>query len=246
MRKQILLLSALCFALFSCSTPRLFEGEERPPKDFSVYTLMVPEPCYLRAGDKITVSIWGHDELSIGSINTPYMTFEGTGRWIKLDQAGEVNLPKIGRVKLGGFNTKEAAYQLEQLYAQHIVNPVINVRILNHFVTILGEVNKPGKYRIDDEKLRLLALIGEAEGFTPYAHFEDVNIVRQVGKETYNFSVDLTTLSNIESHNVYLKPDDIIYVPPKGIKQKDRSIDRAIGIASIVTSVALILSIFKK
>ena len=87
LKSIIFLISILCIS--SCSsTIKLFEGATSPPEDFAKFTLAVPDERILSPGDKITISIWGHDDLSIGSINQAFVTQEGTGRWVALDKAG--------------------------------------------------------------------------------------------------------------------------------------------------------------
>ena len=241
----IFLISILCIS--SCSsTIKLFEGATPPPEDFTKFMLTVPDERILSPGDKITISIWGHDDLSIGSINQAFVTQEGTGRWVALDKAGEVNLPRLGKVRLGGYNTKEAELQLSKLYTVHIVDPIINIRILNHFVTILGEVESPGQYSMDGEAMRLIELLGKSGGFSKYAEMSNVQLIRYIQGKPYNFRIDLTSFEEFNNKNAFIKPDDVVYIPPMEKKRNDESLSQAIGIASIVTTIALIVSLFKK
>ena len=242
-------LSWVCLVILglsACTTTKLFDGAATPPNDFANYVLSVPTEPTLRPGDKITVSIWGHDDLSIGSINQPYVSHEETGRWIALDHGGEVNLPRVGRVKLGGYNIKEAALHLEKLYASHIVDPIINVRILNHFVTVLGEVNNPGKYSIQNAPLRVVELVGQAGGFTDYAAVETAQLMRTIEGKAYSFPINFTSFRDFQNKNAYIKADDVLYIPPKEKKTKDDSLSKGVGVASILTSIALIVSFFIK
>ncbi len=235
---------SLILAISACKAPTLFETNHIPAAKMTEFVLMNPEPPTLAPGDKITISIWGHNDLSIGSINSPYMSDEATGRWVILDKEGEVNLPKIGRVSLVDYNVKEAAYFLEELYAKHIENPVINVRVLNHFVTVLGEVKNPGKYQIDNEEVRLVQLIGEAEGLTKYAKHDEIFIIREVDGKMVKFPVNFTSLAVINERNAVIRPDDIVYVPPVKRKKSDEVISRTIPVASIITGAALVVSAF--
>ena len=228
----------------SCKTPTMFADGAIPAATMQEFVLMNPTEPTLAPGDKISISIWGHDDLSIGSINSPYMTDEETGRWVILDKEGEVNLPKIGRVNLAGYNVKEAGYFLEELYVRHIQNPVVNVRVLNHFVTILGEVNKPGKYKIDNEEVNLIELLGEAEGYTKYAKLDEVQLIRNVNGQVVKFPIDFTGLGSLNTGNAILNPNDIIYIPATKRKGGDEALSRAIPIASIATGIALIISAF--
>ena len=240
----LLLFIGLLAFFSSCKTPTLFNDGPIPPETMQEFVLMNPAEPTLSPGDKISVSIWGHEDLSIGSINSPYMTDEETGRWVILDKEGEVNLPKIGRVNLAGYNVKEAGYFLEELYARHVHNPVVNVRVLNHFVTILGEVNKPGKYKIDNEEVSLIEILGEAEGYTRYAKMDEVQLIRNVNGKSVKFPIDFTGMGSLHTTNAILNPDDIVYVPAIKRKGGDEALSRAIPIASIATGVALIIAAF--
>jgi len=232
--------------LSSCKTPAVFESELMPAHKMTEFVLMNPVEPVLSSGDKITVSIWGHTDLSIGSINSPFVSDEGTGRWVMLDKQGEVNLPKIGRTNLKGYNVKEAGYFLEELYAKHIQNPVINVRIINHFVTILGEVNKPGKYQLDNDDLSLIELLGQTEGYTKYAKLDDIQLIRKVNGQTIKFPINFSTLSALDKQNASIKPGDIVYIPPTKKKASDLTMNRVIPVASILTGLALVVSSFRK
>lgn len=237
----LIFIGLICFCM-SCKTPSMFNDGPIPAATMQEFVLMNPAEPTLSAGDKISISIWGHEDLSIGSINSPFMSDEETGRWVILDKEGEVNLPKIGRVNLAGYNVKEAAYFLEELYAKHIQTPVVNVRVLNHFVTILGEVNKPGKYRIDNEEVKLIELLGQAEGYTRYAKLDEVQLIRNVNGQTVKFPIDFTGIGSLNTGNAILNPNDIIYIPATRRKGGDEALSRAIPIASIATGIALIIS----
>lgn len=240
-------LCSLVLLFSSCSSStKLFESGKVSANQLAQFALRNPPAPVLSPGDKVIISIWGHDELSIGSINTQFTTVEETGRWVVLDNEGQVNLPKVGRVKLDGFNLKEAAYFLEQRYKTHVKDPIINVRVLNHFITVLGEVNAPGKYLIDNEKITLVTLLGEAKGFTDYAKPRQVQLIREVNGIVQNYEIDLTQIESLKNKNAVLQPGDIVYVPSEKNKQTDEFLTKAVPVASILTAVAVIYSVFKK
>ena len=246
--KQILHLVLACGVLLfaSCKSPRLFQNDYPKATSYQEFMAKTAEPSTLRAGDKITISIFGHDKLSIGSINSIYTTEENTGRWIVLDDEGEVNIPKVGRVKLTGLNLKEAAYFLEQKYRLHLQDPVINVKVLNHFITVLGEVNMPGKYRIDNEKVNIAELLGEAGGMTKYADFSQIQLIRQYNGLPLSVEVDFSRFQSLAGQNAILQPDDIVYIPPGRKKQADENLNKALPISGILTGIAVLFSVFIK
>ncbi len=214
--------------------------------DSLVFQILKPIEPVLKMGDKITMSIWNHNDLSIGSVNSVYTSNEGTGKWLLLDDEGKINLPKIGRVKLGGLTVKEANYFLEQQYGVILKDPIINIRVLNHFVTVLGEVNNPGRYSLDNETVSLIEILGEAKGLTAYSKNESVELIRILNGQSIKLSVDFSDLVSLPDKNIILQPDDIIHVGATKAKSNDRNLGKVSLITSIVTGVAVIISVFAK
>ena len=245
---KLLWMSLVLCLLYGCKGPqKLFETSSyKEPDAIRMQQFIAPVDPVLKTGDKITVSIYGHNDLSVGSVNTVYNATQETGNYLVLDNDGKVNLPKLGRVKLSGLNVKEANYFLEQQYSLILTNPVINTRILNHYVTILGEVKTPGKYQLDNEGTTLIQLLGEAEGLTAYAEATHVELIRTINGEPVKLRMDFTSMTSWQQKKVPLLPNDIIYVAPRKEKRTDRELSTASIVASIVTSVAVLVSVFLK
>lgn len=246
MHKLVVIIGFLIF-LTGCSTPTtlFMETDENSTQLVDKKALKVTDPL-IKTGDKITVSIWGHEDLSIGSVNSIYNSNEETGKWVVVDNDGLVNLPKIGRVKLAGYSSKEANFFLEQQYLKHLKDPIINVKILNHYVTALGEVKNPGKYRMNNEKLSLIELLGEAGGLTDHAEPDGIRIIRNSETESTNYSIDLSRAEILYQQNIQLQPNDVIYVVPKKGKEIGKTATKAAPFVGIITGIAVLLSVFLK
>lgn len=241
MRTGIIILTAIVFS--SCGRYNLFKGEAE--KKFSAPGTLkknseasVPEKLFT-PGDKITISIWGHEDLSIGSVHNVYNVSEEYGKWVMINEQGEVVLPQVGKVKLGGLSNKEAVVYLEKIYSKFIQNPIINVRVLNNQATVLGEVRKPGNYLFSSNSLRLAELIGKSEGFTDFARTSRIKIIHADGS---SFMADYTDINTLTDENMLILPGDVIYVPPTSGKKVDRVTGKLIPIASLITAVAVLLT----
>ena len=189
--------------------------------------------------DKILISVWDHNELSVGSLQGTYSLAEENGKWLMVDINGEVRLPQIGTVKLQGLTVREATVFLEKVYAKFIQNPIITLRVLNNKVTILGEVRSPGVYLFSGDNGRLVDLIGNAQGLTDYAKTTKVKLVRG----TTEMTIDLTNTASVAAKELTVIPGDVIYIPPTSGKAWDRFANKLIPIASLITSIALVYSI---
>ena len=238
----------LILALASCKgTGQLFQGKDTQADPRAVLQQYFQTgEAKIQPGDKIAVSIWGHEDLSVGSVSSSYSTNEASGKWLVVDNDGEVNLPQIGRVKVAGYDLKEINFLLESKYAALIKSPIINVKVLNHYVTVLGEVNAPGKYPLNNEQVTLIGMLGEARGLSNYARPSHVRVIRTVDNRSVELQVDLTDLSVIPEFNVILQPDDIVYVGANQKKGADDRLRRATTISSILTGVAVIATFFLK
>ena len=245
-RLLIFAISILFFSSCQTSQP-LFSYHPNPNANDALEKLfLIPSEPVLSVGDKITISIWGHEELSVGSINSIYTSNEESGKWLVLDHEGKANLPKIGRIKLSDLTTKEASYYLEQQYSRILADPIINVRVLNHFVTVLGEVNKPGRYSLENDNVSLIEILGMAEGLSIYSKNDEIEIVRIIDGKSAKLTVNLIDLTSLPQKNILLQPDDIVYVGHTKRKDKDRNLEKATLVASIATGIAVIISVLAK
>ncbi len=246
--KNLFILIVVVMFLASCtSTKPLFQTENFiSPTDSTFQQFFRTVEPVIKPGDKITSSIWGHENLSIGSVNGSFSSNESTGKWLILSEEGEANLPKLGRVKLAGLSINEANYYLQQQYSRILKDPIINIKVLSHFVTVLGEVNEPGKYPIENEQLTLIELIGLSKGLSPYAKNDQVEVIRMKNGQAIKLRISLRELVGFAQKNIILQPDDIVYIAPEKVKESDRNLQKASIVTGIFTGVAVIISVLLK
>lgn len=119
-------------------------------------------------GDVLEVTVFGNDDLS---------------RAPTVQTDGAVSLPLLGEVEVGGLTVPEIQRKLTTLLARdYLVNPQVEVKVKDfqsQFVTVLGEVNTPGRKPLRG-RTRLVDVLVEAGGFTPRASGEVV-ITRNEG-----------------------------------------------------------------
>jgi polysaccharide export outer membrane protein len=128
-----------------------------------------PAPEYrLGAGDVLEVIVFGNDDLT---------------RTTTVQTTGSISLPLLGEVAVAGLTVSEAKQKLTSLLARDfLVNPQVDVKIKEYqsqFVTVLGEVNSPGRKGLRG-RTRLIDVLVDAGGFTPRASGE-VSITRAEG-----------------------------------------------------------------
>ncbi len=208
----------LCLSLFlsACSSQKkviYFQGE-------------IP---VINAADKYKVKIYPGDILSVNifTINAeayPYFsvsmdrpmsdTRSAYEKGLIVNDSGQIKLPLVGAIQLSGLTLSEATRLVELKLKSFINEPIVTLKKLNFKITVLGEVNKPGTYPIQNERVTLPEALGMAGDISQFGDRQKLRIIREENNETKDFFVDLTTANSIRPEIYYLHPDDIIYVQP--------------------------------
>lgn len=163
-----------------------------------------------------------------------------------VDSEGNIEFPVLGTVHVAGMTKQELSQKLKEEIAVYVQNPIINIRIVNFQVTVLGEVNQPGTFSIPDEYLSLNKALGFAGDLTIYGKRENVLIIREgLEGKTYNY-VDLTDANLLNSPFYYLQQNDVVYVEPNNAQKQGATYNRNasvyISIASVLISMAILLT----
>lgn len=164
-----------------------------------------------------------------------------------VDGAGEIDFPVIGKIKIGGLSPEETKELLRSKLSEYLKDPIINIRLRNFTVTILGEVNRPGTYQVNGEQITVLEALGLAGDLRIKGMRENVLVIRDFdGTKTYT-RIDLTSKDAMKSQVYYLTQNDVVYVEPNKSAITSSSLDSratiAVSIASIIiTSTVILLS----
>jgi polysaccharide export outer membrane protein len=233
----------LALGLLSSCTQNLFVSK-RPLAAPSTLDVGPSYQYHLRKDDKLSLSVWDHDELSLGSIYGHYSVNEIEGKWALVDAMGNLDVPKAGQYHVEGLTVPEAEELLEKVFSKWIVNPQLSLKVLNMETTVMGEVNMPGKQRLEKERNTLIEVLARAGDFGAYADKRHVKVLRQTTAGTQAAEIDLTTLSSFERNNLVIVPGDVVYVPAKNGKQFDRKAPSVLGIASIVSTILILTRFF--
>ena len=127
---------------------------------------------------------------------------------------GYLDLPIIGSFNVRGKTIAEVSFLISDRSKSYFKDPNVKVNILNFYVTVLGEVNKPGRINVIEPQTTLLEIIGLAGDLKEYANRKRVKIIRSSGETPVIYYVNLKDLSIINSSLFYLQPDDVVYVEP--------------------------------
>ncbi|HFB62057.1 MAG TPA: hypothetical protein ENJ69_03640 [Bacteroidetes bacterium] len=135
---------------------------------------------------------------------------------------------------------------IQQKLGQYLKESVVIVKLVNFNITLLGEVRRPGQYKIYQNNINLFEAVSMAGDLSDFAKRSDVTIIRQSKEGSKVLHVDMTKKDLLSSPYFYLKPNDIVYVPPLKGKQFSFATFPYGVVFSALSTALLLISFFKK
>lgn len=159
-----------------------------------------------------------------------------------VDKNGNIEMPYMGQMKVEGLTTMELKEAVRKRALKYYKDPLVNVRIANFHISVLGEVSAPGQYIVNMEKVTLMDAIALAGDLKLSGKRENVMIIREQGGETMFTRVNLNSTNVFNSEYFYLQSGDRIYVEPlKSVARSETSDRRADRIVSLTLGVVGVL-----
>jgi len=131
-----------------------------------------------------------------------------------INEEGNLDLPSFGKVKAAGFTLRELENVIKNIAVSYFESPVIKLNIINFEITILGEVNNPGTFKIVDPAVNILYALSLSGDMTQFGNRRKVKVIRNENELNRVFYVDLTKKGVLNNSDFMLQPHDIIYVAP--------------------------------
>ncbi len=171
----------------------------------TVGALSAPSGYTLSPNDQVAVEVFGEDDLRTNG---------------RLNGEGNLSLPLLGSVHLGGLTLAQAASKITELYGRdYLVNPRVNLTLVGYAkrrFTILGQVNRPGSYEMPEGSpggVDLLEAIAMAGGYTRIAAPERISVRRRAATgEDEILRVDAKRLSRRGGESFQVRPGDTVTV----------------------------------
>ncbi len=163
-----------------------------------------------------------------------------------VSEDGKVEFPLVGKIPVKGKTVGEIKTYLSDKLGEYLKESVIIVKLVNFNITLLGEVRRPGQYKIYQNNINLFEAVSMAGDLTDFANRNKVAVIRQTKEGSEVHYLDMTKRSLLTSEYFYLKPNDIVYVEP--VKGKQFTFAQfPYGIVfGAISSTVLILSYIKK
>lgn len=163
-----------------------------------------------------------------------------------LDEDGCIEMPLTGKIELKNLTIDEARTKLQTELGKYVNQTTIIVKLSNFNLTVLGEVTRPGMYKVYQSQINLFEAVSMAGNMTNFAKNSEVRIIRQTDHGSEIVTVDMGQADILESPYYYLKPNDIIYVEPLKIKQWGFTTFPYSTVFSIISLAATLFVAFRK
>ncbi|MDD7886248.1 polysaccharide biosynthesis/export family protein [Flavivirga sp. 57AJ16] len=152
-----------------------------------------------------------------------------------------IKLPVIGTisVKNKSLEQLEEIIKNKLLTDSHLENPIVDVRLLNSKVTILGEVNNPGTYDFSEKSITLFQALGYAGDLTINGKRNDVLVIREKNGIRHIANIDLTATNLLNTPYYTIQKNDVVYVKPNTAKVKSAGYINNFGTVLSVTSILI-------
>lgn len=223
--------------------------------------------------DKLSIIVNSKDPTLAALFNLPVISsrlgqntsYSGTGSSVRnysgqsegissytVDPEGDIDFPILGKLHIEGMTRSQvAAFIKGELIGRDLMkDPTVTVEFLNVGISVMGEVNNPGRYDMNRDNITILEALSLAGDLSIQGKRENVLVIRQENGEMRTYRLDLTKGTEmLKSPGYFLKQDDIVYVEPNNVRKRQTTVNGNtalsasfwVSVASLLTSVAVLI-----
>lgn len=256
MKNKFFILAALSLLLSTSCVSRKKIAYFQDLPELALEADLAKSNLEIQPNDLLTITVSAANIEAVQPFNLPLtsapsLSGGGLGGRMELqsylvDSDGNIEFPVLGTVHVAGLTRQGLVEKLKEEISKYVQNPIVNIKIVNFQVTVLGEVVRPGTFTVPDERISLPKALGLAGDLTIYGQRENVLIMRETGGKTEYKYIDLTSSDFINSPYYYLQQNDVIYVEPNSAQRQGASYNRNasvyISVASVLISLIVVIA----
>jgi len=208
--------------LCSCVTQRKVEYLQDSNKNFKAFKEAELPDYKLKPNDELFIQVTSLDEAAVNvfskSVQDSYIgymqPYGASFLSYSIDKEGYLFLPVIGKILVKDKTISEVIVILKDALTHILNQPIVTVKLVNRYVSVLGEVKNPGHFAYSQDKLTIYDALGLAGDITDYGNRDKVILIRNINGENIRINVDITKSDVLSSDYYNLRPNDIVYVKP--------------------------------
>ena len=227
-------------------------GEEKEPTlvNLSKQEILNQADIKLQSQDVLAIIVASPDAVLATPFNIPGVqsTTPNSPATYLVNSEGFIDLPTIGTLRAGGLTVKEVREEIMKRVSKDIINPSVNVRLINFKVSVLGEVVSPGAIQVENERITILEALAKVGDFTPYSDRRHVMIIREKNGVREVGELNLKDTKFFSSPYYFLQQNDVVYIEPtKGkIAQIQQPLNTYLQPVQVGISIlAILIALFK-
>ena len=242
-------LSAVVFAIASCGTAKdiaYFQNKMvDQPEEIDKHAGIVIQPK-----DMLSIVVSSRNPELVAMFNLPVVSYQAGSEVVSggsqqrlmgyvVDNEGNIDFPILGPIEVKGLTRWELSELIKGrlLDGGLLTDAVVTVEFMNFKVSVIGEVNNPGTFNIEGDKVTVLQAISLARDLTIFGERENVTVIRERDGQRTMYEINLCDVSMFNSPAYYLQQNDVVYVQPSEIKARQSTTDdKALRMTSIFVS----------
>ncbi|WP_081210082.1 polysaccharide biosynthesis/export family protein [Salegentibacter sediminis] len=219
--KKYPLLLLIGFLIFSCSTKKEIVYFHDIEELEGYENIMEYEPV-IEPNDVLRINVSSINEEVVKPFQPPTQGSQGGGgggqnmslTGYLVDPEGKIQFPVLGSVEVAGLKRSEVQQKLQGEIRNFVTDAVVDIRIVNFKVTVLGETGAT-RVEVSDGRITVPELIAEVGDISYDGRRQNILVIREKdGVKSYG-RVDLTDANDVfKNPYYYLKQNDIVYVEP--------------------------------
>jgi polysaccharide export outer membrane protein len=226
MKRLLGFLFLITALLVSCVPKKKLTYLQEPDSAESSDYKLVRTAYKVQPNDMLSITVRSYDEETAQLFNTTnanqanalqagdiFFYLQG----YSVDLQGNIQMPILGTLTVLNLSIEEIQALIEKELANYFKEEFISVTVQLAGIrySVVGEVNKPGRYVIYQNQATVLEALAQAGDITMVGNRKEVMIVRQKeGNMVQTIYVDLTDSDVINNPNYFLQPNDVINVMP--------------------------------
>ena len=174
------------------------------PYDNLFIRVMTPDPKLSDMFNTIPATVTG---LSMTEQSAEMISYN-------VDGDGYIRLPYAGRVMVAGKTLDTVTDEIEIILKGYISDAAVTVKMVNNYVSLIGEFQQPGKYPIYKEQMNIFQALAMAGDLNDFSNRQEIQIIRQTSHGNLIKEFTLNDRAIIASEFYYIMPNDVIYAKP--------------------------------
>jgi len=258
--KHLIILALTLTTMASCRTSKtsLPYFQDIAGVEEGVISRDIDTSIKIAPGDELAITVTSRNPIATAGYNMPLtnpatMNDLGTASTPRIqtyvvDNNGDITMPILGSIHVAGMTTKELQQYITRRIEPDVDSPTVLVEFVQYYINVIGEVSRPGRYRITTQRYSILDALANAGDLTQYGERANVLLIREEDNVRKFHRFNLNEASTLDSPYFYLQQNDVLYVSPNQTRQENSKYNQNNAfkvqvVSAIVSGVSVVASL---